>query len=81
MAHRHAPSRRDVVRLLARNDAPVWTCTECDNAAVSLCSYCIDEDDTFLCEAHAEDHECGEEAMLPVVNSPRMGVCGYSGGA
>jgi hypothetical protein len=22
---------------------------------------------------------CGEEMALPVVNSPRMGVCGYAG--
>jgi len=81
MAPRHAPSRRNVFRLLARNDAPVWSCTECDNTATSLCSYCVYEGGAFVCEAHTDDHECGDEAMLPVVNSPRMGVCGYTGGA
>jgi len=25
------------------------------------------------------DHECGDETFLPVVNSPRMGGCGYAG--
>jgi hypothetical protein len=32
-----------------------------------------------LCQACAEDHECGEDMQLPVVNSPRVGVCGYAG--
>lgn len=81
IAHRHAPSRRKAVRLLARNHAPVWKCTDCDAAAASLCGDCSYEGDAFYCEAHAESHECGEEAMLPVANSPRMGVCGYTGGA
>jgi hypothetical protein len=81
IAQRHAPSRRDVVRLLARNDAPAWKCTECDNTAASLCSYCVYEGNAFVCEAHIDEHKCGDEAMLPVVNSPRMGVCGYTGGA
>lgn len=78
VAHRHAPSRRESVRLLARNAAPIWKCNECPEPASSLCAYCLDED-VFLCQVHVEDHECGEEAMLPVVNSPRMGVCGYTG--
>jgi Plasmid pRiA4b ORF-3-like protein len=78
-AQRQAPSRRDAVRLLARNIAPVWKCNDCDETATSLCAYCSYQGDAFFCEAHAEGHNCGEEAMLPVVNSPRMGVCGYAG--
>jgi hypothetical protein len=78
---RQAPRRRDAVRLLARNEAPIWQCNECSDAATSLCADCVDEGGAFACEAHVEDHECGGEAMLPVVNSPRMGVCGYIGGA
>jgi hypothetical protein len=81
VVHRQAPSRRNVVRLLARNEAPVWKCNHCNEPATSLCSYCVYEGGAFACEAHVEDHKCGEEAMLPVVNSPRMGVCGYTGGA
>jgi len=39
------------------------------------------ESDAFFCDAHADEHRCdGEEAILPIVNSPRMGVCGYTGG-
>jgi hypothetical protein len=34
----------------------------------------------FYCELHSEDHDCEEaEMLLPVVNSPRMGMCGYTG--
>ena len=38
-----------------------------------------EREDPFLCEVHTEKHDCGEEALLPVVNSPRMGMCGYTG--
>ena len=34
----------------------------------------------IVCDAHAAAHEhADEEVYLPVVNSPRMGVCGYTG--
>lgn len=34
-----------------------------------------------LCADCADDHgeECDRPAFLPVVNSPRSGVCGYTG--
>ena len=35
----------------------------------------------FFCATHASDHDCGAGMLLPVVNSPRMGVCGYTGEA
>ncbi len=79
VAHRHAPSRRASVRLLARNDNPVWPCVECQETASVICTYCFNESDAFFCDAHACDHSCGEEAIMPIVNSPRMGVCGYTG--
>jgi hypothetical protein len=79
VAHRAAPSRRESVRLLARNDDPIWQCRECQEKATAICGYCVYEGNAFLCKAHIEGHECGEEAILPVVNSPRMGVCGYTG--
>jgi hypothetical protein len=79
VAHHKGTSHRETVRLLARNDDPVWTCTECDAAATALCAYCFCENDAFLCDAHADEHDCGDEGMLPVVNSPRMGVCAYTG--
>jgi len=29
--------------------------------------------------AYEKDHERGEKMLLPVVNSPRVGMCGYTG--
>ena len=69
---------REHVRLLARNDAPVWRCTACAAPATVVCPYC--PDDGIFCETHAEAHEhASEDAYLPVVNSPRMGVFAYVG--
>ncbi|HDR51364.1 MAG TPA: hypothetical protein ENN90_07050 [Mariniphaga anaerophila] len=43
------------------------------------------EKDAFFCETCSEKHaeECedfADYAEMPVVNSPRMGECGYDGG-
>lgn len=71
---------RAPVRLVARNDALDWQCAECPRPAVVICPFCIYEGHCLFCEAHAQDHPCAdEECYLPVVNSPRMGVCGYVG--
>jgi hypothetical protein len=71
---------RAPVRLLARNEPLVWPCGECGAPATLVCPFCIDSDDGVFCDAHAEAHEhADEEVYLPVVNSPRMGVCGYTG--
>ena len=73
-----APSPKGV-QIVARNEAPVWPCDVCEQPATAVCTECIYEDRGFLCPAHASEHECGEEMLLPVVNSPRMGVCAYTG--
>lgn len=70
-----APSKGRV-HLLARNEPPEITCEVCAKPAAQICTYC---GYPALCEACAEGHECGDEGFLPVVNSPRMGVCGYTG--
>lgn len=67
------------VRLLARNDPLVWPCAVCQQPATQICSSCSYGPEPFFCDIHATEHECGEEMMLPVVNSPRMGVCCYTG--
>lgn len=78
----HLPGRESL-RLLSLNEAPVWQCEICGEVADWICTYCIYErQNPFYCEAHAEDHDCDEpEMLLPVVNSPRMGECGYEGPA
>ena len=72
---------KGAVRLAARNEAPTWPCDGCGEAATAVCTQCLYEGKGFFCAMHASDHDCGEEMLLPVVNSPRMGVCGYTGEA
>jgi hypothetical protein len=67
------------VEILVRNDPPKIKCSHCDNLATRICTECIYEDAGWLCNDSAEDHNCGQDMMLPVVNSPRTGVCGYAG--
>jgi hypothetical protein len=65
------------IELLARNDEPEVVCDACGaGMATRICTQCADG---WLCDSCAANHKCGEEAMLPVVNSPRTGVCGYDG--
>ena len=66
------------IRLLARNNLPEEIqCSTCQKHPEVICSVCYD----FCCKKCQKKHDSceGEEFMLPVVNSPRMGVCGYSG--
>jgi len=65
--------------LLARNDPPSITCESCGKIATQVCTQCIWSGGGWLCDECAGEHECGEEMFLPVVNSPRVGMCGYSG--
>jgi hypothetical protein len=68
------------VELLARNDPPEICCNEClEEIAVEICVECQSEGSGWLCESCARKHGCDEEMRLPVVNSPRTGVCGYTG--
>lgn len=71
---------KDAVRLLARNEAPQVNCQRCRTPpATQICTECVWNGEGWLCEACAAAHECGAEMCLPVVNSPRVGVCGYTG--
>lgn len=67
------------IRLLARNEPPEISCDVCGEPAVQICCECEYEGKGRLCAACAKKHKCGEDMLLPVVNSPRAGVCGYSG--
>jgi len=66
------------IRLLARNEPPVIPCSYCGKPAIRVCVECLYSDEGWLCKACASKHECDEEMFLPVVNSPRVGVCGYT---
>lgn len=68
------------IRVLARNNIPDFRCHACGKPARKLCAQCMENaEDFLLCESCAKKHKCGEDMLLPVVNSPRMGVCGYTG--
>ena len=72
--------KNNPVEILSRNEAPEIPCDECGKApAVQICTECQWEGGGWLCQSCAENHECSEEMFLPVVNSPRTGVCGYTG--
>lgn len=69
---------------MARNNQPIVDCMECGKPATYLCMECMIEEDEAgtLCDQHAEDHpheDYGEP--MPIVNSPRVGMCGYTGPA
>lgn len=67
------------IQLLARNESPLMTCESCGEIATQVCVTCIWSDEGWVCDECADKHECEEEMFLPVVNSPRVGMCGYTG--
>ena len=68
------PQQKAAVRVLARNAPYAFVCCKCGKPAVRVSA---DEwDPSFYCDDCARDVDVD---MLPVVNSPRMGVCGYTG--
>jgi hypothetical protein len=67
------------IHVLARNEPPVIPCGVCGEPATQVCMECSYSKEGWLCKKCAARHECGEEMSLPVVNSPRTGVCGYTG--
>jgi hypothetical protein len=67
------------IAVLARNNPLVTVCVGCGQAATMSCIECAYEDAASLCDACATVHVCGEEMLLPIVNSPRNGICGYTG--
>lgn len=74
-----APAVQGEFKLLARNDPPAIPCSECHQPAAQICAECIHEGAGAFCDACASRHECGEEMLAPLINSPRAGVCGYCG--
>ncbi|MBS3984843.1 MAG: hypothetical protein KGZ66_09390 [Selenomonadales bacterium] len=68
------PKQREKVCLLARNNPHGQTCDTCGAPATATNAWEFE----LLCEqccSKAQD----EAAVLPIVNSPRCGVCGYTG--
>lgn len=73
-------SPKQKIQVLARNEPPDLICQNCGEAqATQICVLCLYEENGLLCDRCAEKHHCGDEMWLPVVNSPRTGMCGYTG--
>jgi hypothetical protein len=78
------PTTARPIALMARNLMPECECIECKQPAAWLCMECLIEEDVWgtLCDQDARSHEhdnYGEPIRL--VNSPRLGMCGYEGPA
>lgn len=79
-----APTTPHPIALMARNLTPETECQECGQPATWFCVECQIEDENpgMLCDRHAEDHPHDNYGdPVPLVNSPRMGMCGYDGSA
>jgi len=64
--------------LLAQNEPPPWECTECGKPAtrIQVSGWGLEPESLFCDSCAGEDDE---EGYLPLVNSPRTGICGYCG--
>ncbi len=73
------PPQREAVRLLARNIPLQFSCGKCGAPAGYVDTERLwDNENPFYCEKCARKY-ADEYMLLPVTNSPRMGVCGYTG--
>lgn len=81
LGHYEGPvNAKSPIEILARNEPPQIPCGECGGAmAAHICLECLGDGSGMLCDACAEDHGCDEDMRLPLVNSPRTGVCAYTG--
>ena len=70
-------TKREPVFVMSRNDPPPLVCEVCGEPATQVCTQCIWEGTGWVCDKHTAQHE--EDYLLPVVNSPRVGMCGYTG--
>ena len=80
--------RQAPIYQMARNHPPEITCLNCNQReATAVCVHCSWDPagKGWLCDKCQPEHPCVKEegaefALLPVVNSPRVGMCGYTGG-
>ena len=71
--------KKGKVEILARNEAPQIKCSRCENLATTICTDCNYNEGGWLCDGCTQKHGCDSEMFLPLVNSPRAGVCAYTG--
>ena len=74
-----SPESNEPIAIVARNDPPDIPCDICGEPAQWVASMGWGGENDSFCTDHAVQAGLGFEMLLPVVNSPRMGVCGYTG--
>jgi len=79
--HIGVPHTKDIF-IMSRSEAPAITCEICkQKPATHICSDCYYDEPNWFCAdcAKKASEEDGDKYFLPVVNSPRVGQCGYTG--
>ena len=79
LSEHEEPTRRKNLRVLARNESPFNPCLECGQPADWIGTYGDSSVTRTICDACTEKKGFGDAQLLPLVNSPRTGVCGYTG--
>jgi hypothetical protein len=74
------PCPQKKVIVLMENDPPPFSCEICKKQAQIISSHCGET----TCSRCSKRHSCAEQEedtymLMPLVNSPRTGVCGYEG--
>jgi hypothetical protein len=72
-----AAPKGEPVRIMARNLPPDYRCDLCAKPAAWVDVF---EDYRLLC-TDCDQSQGESEGLLPIVNSPRVGMCGYTGDA
>lgn len=78
--YRIGHNRKEKLLILSRNNPMTFICGACKKkAAAYVAPELFYDGNPFLCEECSDLDEYEDEYLLPVCNSPRMGVCGYEG--
>jgi len=73
-------NKKSPIQVLARNVPPVILCQFCGEPATHVASGYYDaESNGYCCKCARKQGGEDYDMLLPVVNSPRVGVCGYEG--
>jgi hypothetical protein len=74
---------KKLIKIAARNNEIQFKCIKCEKEkATEICAVCLCEAgriQSSFCKKCIKQHKCGEEMALPITNSPRSGICGYTG--
>lgn len=72
---RSSENRALLTAIMARNDPYTFECEKCGKEAIWIDAF--EWPAVMYCDECADEYFGDDGYLLPVVNSPRMGVCGY----